>query len=389
MSIDLGISILSAVTFKRLDVGSYRNEWNTLHKDLKYGNYMIKEYCQKFNNNDVIGIQVYSSDSTPPVLKSFCGVSEIETIALNKSTTITGSAGTITYFTYLVTLDAAYKDKEVSFECTQDTDKLTSEPIYTTDLSDKLNNGRIKRIDCSNYLRGEAGLKGYWILWDDMPDNALFFYVDGQTRDINTSTEIEKLESSQSDVLVSTKLKAGVKLSLDGLPRYMCIKLNAASLVDFFAINEIEYVRDGDADFENFGGSTLYNGEISFTEKNTLGLNVISLGFETTTEDNIMIQNVIKTDQTADFEVTNIEGYSIHTIFVRHSATSSGSDATISAGSTVGGQEYISEYVGSITGTASHNFPIHDLPQNGDKIYFGVSGIGVKLDITIQYIYAG
>ena len=103
----------------------------------------------------------------------------------------------------------------------------------------------------------KAGLKGYWILWDDMPDNALFFYVDGQTRDINNSTEIEKLESSQSDVLVSTKLKAGVKLSLDGLPRYMCIKLNAASLVDYFSINEIEYVRDGDADFENFGGSTL------------------------------------------------------------------------------------------------------------------------------------
>ena len=113
MSIDLGISILSAVTFKRLDVGSYRNEWNTLHKDLKYGNYMVKEYCQKFNNDDVIGIQVYSSDSTPPVLNSFCGVKKIETIALSKSTTITGSAGTITYFTYLVTLDAEYKDKEV------------------------------------------------------------------------------------------------------------------------------------------------------------------------------------------------------------------------------------------------------------------------------------
>ena len=389
MSITLGISVLSSVTMKGLDTGSYPNEWNTLHANLKHGNFMVKDYCQKFANDDVIPIQVYSSSATAPVLKSFHGLAEIETIALNTSETITGNAGTITYFTYLVTLGAAYKDKKVYFKCVQGNDKLTSEPIYTTDLSEKISDGRIKRIDCSNYLRGEAGLKGYWILWDDLPDNALYFYVDGQTREMNTVSEVEKLETSQSDVLVSSKLKSGVNMLLDGLPRYMALKINAASLVDFFAINEVEYVRDGDIDFDNFGSSTLHEGSISLTEKNTLGLNVISLGFETTTEDTIMVQNVIKLDQTGNFEVTNITGYSIHSIFVRHSATSSGNDATISAGSTVSGQEYISQYVGAISGTKSHNFPIHDLPQTGDKIYFGISGTGVKLDVTIQYIYAG
>ena len=389
MNENISISIVSPITGKDLTNGSTPNEWNTLHYNYRHGNRLIIPYCQKFNKDDVITVPISSKSNAAMTMKLYDGAVLIETISGVLARTITGDAGTISHFNFTITFDSDYYEKEIDIIVEQGTDVLTFEPVLITDLSSGLADGTIKKIEYTNYNREDTDVFGFFVDWGTLTSNedkTLFFYVEAQNFALKDSDESEILEGSQYKTLISASLFSGGILATDPIPVYMVRRLEAVSLLDFFAVNGIEYVKDGAVEAESFGGSTSFQATINLTEKRIKGLNVNTLEFNEIENTDDMVQVEKLTDQTSDFSVAVPDGYMLHAIFVRHSATSSGGEATFSAGSTVSGQEYISQYVGAITGTKSHNFPIHDNPETGDYVYCSIAGIGVKLDVTIQFI---
>jgi ribosomal protein L21E len=389
MNENISISVVSPITGKDLTNGSLPNEWNTLHENIRNGGKYVIPYCQKFDKGDIVTVPISSKSNATMTMTLYSGAVLIETIIGTLENSIVGDAGTIYHFCFDITFDSAYYDKEIDIFVEQGTDVLTFEPVLIEDLSEAIAEGRMKKIEYTNYNRTDTDVFGFFVDWGTLTSNAdktLFFYVESQNGSINDSDESEVLEGSQNKTIISASLFSGCLLSIDVIPLYMVRRLEAVTLLDFFAVNGIEYVKDGAVEAEQAGSSTSLQATINLTEKNIKGLNVNTLEFNEIENTDDMVQIEKLTDQTSDFSVAVPDGYMLHAIFVRHSATSSGSNATFSAGSTVSGQEYVSQYVGAITGTKSHNFPIHDNPENGEYVYCGIGGIGVKLDVTIQFI---
>lgn len=379
-------SKINSVTFKDLSSGSYPNKWNTLHRNRKMAGFKVIDYCQKFNKDDTIILQFTSDSATVPVLKSFnpAPVDEINgTLASNYS----GDYDRY-FFNFQITLGASYYDKKIYFTVEQDGNTLTSEPIYCRDLSEDLAKGVLKYVKYTNLDRNEGDLSDYWIDWSVV--NFMFFYVEAVDREVNNTEEIEVLEGAQSKKLISAQNYSGISLKTGGIPDYLSIKLAIVSNLDYFEVNGIQYIKEGETEEDVYGSSTLLQTTINLTEKNTVGLNVDDLGITET--DGIMAIKPIRNRQvtTAGIEVTNPEGYMLHSIFIKH-ASISGADAVVNAGTSVGGDELIDDIQGDMPkadySSKWKSFSRHYLkdPESSSPVYFTVSGAGAVLDIIVNF----
>jgi hypothetical protein len=384
-------SILNQITFKAI-AGSYPNSENILHSNYKHGNRLIIPYCQKFQNNQVLILQFSSDVATVPTLKSYLsdtGGNALETI----QGALVSTRGTIDvryYFNFEVTLDeATYKDKKVFFILTQGSDTLTSEPIYTTNLTDEILKGIIKKIDYSNFDRNNTDISSFFIDWENYGEDVATIFIEATTKDISDSDEIEILEGSQSKDIISSVLYAGINLKTAPIPEYMVRKLEAITSLDYVSINDIRYVKESGASAEPVGNSTSFAFNVDLKQKNAIGINVDNIiisGGETSNE---MTYTSKMINKAWAFDIERKAGYSVHYILVKHSAGSSGNDATLICGFSSGSETLIDATAGVIKlSDGIKSFSIHttdDMTAAG-RLYFGVSGVGVQLDVTTQFI---
>lgn len=383
-------SICNPIPFVNENLGSYPNRLNTLHANLRHGNRLIIPYCHKFNKDDVVALQFSSTTNEARTLISYDGSTAIETIAIYYSHTVSGSEGTRYFYDYLVMLDSAYYDKIVTFKFTQSTNVLTSEPVYIYDLSDEIDAGTIKRIDYSNFDRIDSDLDGNLINWLFVPtaDHLMFFYLDGIDLESNDKDESELLEGSINDQIISASLKPGIKFQTGAIPKHEVLRLKAVCALDFIAINEIEYLKNGSVEDQSFGNSTSRQATITLTEKKAININVDNIGY-TTTDTVDWIVTVNRTGDLSAFDIEIPVNYMLHTIMAKHSSDSSMNQTTIIAGTTLGGTDYVSLLGGKIKlGTAPTRFIIHDQPSftAASRLYVDITGSGVKLDFKIQFI---
>jgi len=277
-------SILNSVTFKNL-TGSYPNAWNTLQANRRHGTFQVKRYFQKFNSNHVLYLQFTSELSTSVNLKSFNGLTQIESIT-NTYTTSYGTTDMRYFFNFVVTLDADYLNKEVYFTATQGTDVLTSEPILTKDLTADISRGRIKYIKYTNLDRVESDLDDRFIDWSALTSTGKYmdFFIEGQDLSMKESDSTEVLEGSQSQTILSANYYSGRILKTGSIPDYMVTRLGMCSSLDIFMVNDIQYIKSGEIEQSNFGSSTLFQATINMTQKLAIGINVDNVGIIETPE---------------------------------------------------------------------------------------------------------
>ena len=382
-------SVLNSVTFKYLDGGT-PNKWNTLHKDRKQGGFTIIPYCQKYNKDDIIYLQFESDSATVPTIQVFYPHLK-ETITGVLGSTIVGSEDTRYYYNFEIEMDSTYYDKNFYFVLTQDSDVLTSEPVQCEDLSEYLMRGVIRQIRYTNYFTGDSDLSDYFVDWNSII--IMSFYLEASDIEQSNSENTELIDGVQSKEIASSVVYSGMSLKSGGIPDYLAIKLQAASSLDYFEVNGIQYIKEGAIEISRYGNSTLQQVTMTLTEKNTGGLNIDDLGIDFVDVNTVPMAIIVKRNTVvtgAGWSVENPNGYMLHSIFIKHAATSVG-DAVVKLGTTISGSELIDTEQGNLPladyGSVWAQFPAHYLktPDAAYNIYFTVTGAGAVLDIIVNF----
>jgi hypothetical protein len=282
-------SILNPITFKSVPTSNtYPNMWNTLHANRKQGNALIKPYLQKFQTNHVVYLQFESDSAVAPSIKSYNSATRAEIETISATSVYNYGTSDIRYYTnFTITLDSDYTGKTFYFKLTQGTDILTSEPCKTDDLTYLIQRGLMKYIKYTNADKIDSDLPGVFVDWLHLPSTGhyLDFFVEAQDMEPNDTDESEVLEGSQSKTTISSVYYSGRTLKSGAIPDYLCTRMAMASSLDVFTVNGIQMIKSGSADQSQFGGSTLYQISMKLSEKNTLGINVDSLGVSTPSTD--------------------------------------------------------------------------------------------------------
>ena len=385
-------SVLNSITFKNLDGGN-PHRWNTLHENRKQAGFTTYQYCQQFNLNDVVYLQFTSDSATVPTFRVY-NPYLTGTITGTLASSYTGLDNRY-FFNFTVTLSAAFHNKSFHFTVQQGSDLLTSESVLCRDLSTDITNGKIKVIKYTNLDRNESDLTDYFVDWSVVgdSDHYMFFYVEAVDIEMNESDESEILEGSQSKTIISANYYEGIQLKSGGIPEYMVEKIGTASSLDVFSVNDVEYVKDGGISIERFGNSTFKQTTLNLSVKNVIGLNVDDLGATETvsTTDMAIIPKRNTAVTTAGWQVENPDGYMLHSIWIKHAATSVSTTAVVTLGTSIAGTDLIDEVQGSLAradySTIWKQYSKHYLknPDAATVIYFSVSGAGSVMDIIVNF----
>jgi hypothetical protein len=365
------------------------NDENTLHEDLKEAGKYVIPYCQKVRYNENVVHQVVSSVASIPTCLAKHGGITLVTLTGSLVNTVVGDEGTRYYFNYTFTANNTYYQKKCHLEFTQGTEVMKTEPFWTDNLDEDIANGRIKKIEYTNFDRINGDLKDYTIDWNSLmtTDKVLSFYIESSVLKVMNSDEREILEESNNKDIISASLFKGFEFTTGGIPQHMVIKLQAASNLDFFAINGIEFIKSGEFSPEPFGNSTSFQVSGKVEKKNNIGINVDNTNFEITMSGIVYTYADQYLNVTTGFSVAPPAGYDLHYITAKHSVTSSGNTATIKAGTTNGGEDIIASTDGEIDQIIkSFSFAQHFHPTG---LFIGISGASVKLDISVAWIYTG
>jgi hypothetical protein len=123
-----------------------------------------------------------------------------------------------------------------------------------------------------------------FIDWSSIPGNYLDMFIEATDHTPNDKDEVEVLQGSQSQTIVSAAYYSGRTLKTGAIPDYLATRLGMASSLDRFFVNDVQYIKTGDIDQDSFGNSTLYQVSIKMIRKDTIGVNVDNIGGETTPE---------------------------------------------------------------------------------------------------------
>jgi hypothetical protein len=384
-------SVLNSITFKYLN-GGLPNKWNTLHENRKQGGFTVAPYCQKFNKDETIYLQFESDSATIPTLKIYANQLYQE-IAGTLVSSYSGVDDRY-FFNFEILLSASYYDKVVRTEVVQGAFTLTGEPIYYTDLAEEIEHGSIKLVKYTNLDRNNSDLSNYWVDWSVI--DFMQFYVESVDIDPNDPEENEVLTGSQSKTIVSSSNFSGINFQTSGIPDYLELKIKAASSLDYFEINGLQYIKEGDVDSSRFGDTTLHEISVNLTEKNTVGLNVDDLGIEFIDQEEVPMSIIPKRNTAvtgAGWQIENPEGYMLHSAHITHASTSAG-DAVVKLGTTVGGDELIdivqgdikiAEYTIGSKKWKAYSFHFLKDPDNSSTLYLAATGAGAVLDVIINF----
>lgn len=383
-------SIFNSIPFKAVDFTEPPNEDNRLVADLNQGGFNKIDYCHPWHKGDVCYLQFMDDDNTIPTLTAFFQDGSSQEISGTLASSYEGDINRY-FFNFDVTLGSLYYDNKVYFEIEKGTEKLTSEPIFVEDLNEAIEKGEIKKIEYTNFDRYISDLNNRFVDWSvvDNADKVLGFYVKATTRELNIKDEVELLETTDTNIVISANNFTGVVLKTGLISRDVVNMLATSMNLDYFRVNNKEYVKPDGIDSEVVGGSTLFQCSIPLLSKYTLGFNTDDFGFEGTVE-NDFVMNKQRIGVSSDFDIERPEGYSLHQVLIKHSSSSSNADATVICGNELGGELYMDSFNGLITYNNGEfntpSIPHHAPDTDAGRIYFGISGSGVVLDIYIQLL---
>jgi len=381
-------SILNTVSFKDIS-GSFPNRHNTLYNDRKIGGLTLKKYFQKFNNADSIYLQFSSDVATVPTLRSYLYETTIQNTAIAGSL-VSSYSGVDDryYFNFEISLDSNYNNKTLYFKCFQGSDTLTSEPMCVSDYSDEISRGDLKKIQYAN-LDINSFSDSYFIDWTAL--DYMYFYVEA-IDEYKSDGSLDNFEDVDQKINIASKLFGGLTLKTGGIPDYLAEKIIAASMLDLFTINDIQYIANKVGEPEIYGNSTLFQLSLDLTETHTVGLNSDDLGIIVTTNTEDVIQVKKNSNVTGGgWQVENPEGFMLHSVQIKHNVASAAAIATVKCGTSIAGDDIIDEIQGEVAKADYQNkfknYSIHFLKTDTTayNLYFTVSGAGADLTIICNF----
>lgn len=373
------ISPLNSLTFKELD-GKLPNFNNTLDKwDVYKDSINVKE-CQKFLNSETITTQLRTDFTTITAnLIDSSGNSTALTVTEVSSYTnynfynieVSGQSNGKYYIIVSGTKDAETRNFESEwFEL------VSGKAIRTTGDEVRIIEG-YKRVEYYNfdpssfYIDYSTGIRH-------------FFWIPAEIYAINPLGEVDVYNNlDNKEKLEQTNFRA-LTIKTRPILRHLMLKLSEASSMDYFAINDVEYVLTEVLEPSYYGDANLVTIETQIEERFTIGINSDDEGF---TADQFIIEgglvlNIGKDDLSAGtLELTVPEGYAVRFIDWRLTA---GSSATVKIGKTPGGVEIMRDKTLTIIGEKQSIAKTDIVDWDGTgTIYVTKTGVGSVIDIWL------
>lgn len=380
------ISPLNSLTFKKKD-GLLPNFNNTLDRFDVFIDAINVKKCQKFLSSETIKTQIRTDYET--ITAKLYDLSENETVlAVNEVSTYTYYS----FYEFEVTgqPDGVYKiivtgqndgDPDVLFEC-EPFELVTGEVVAFQGNGVRLIPGYKKVVYYNNkntfYIDYSTGIKHFvWI-----PAITFKLIPVGEIDVYNNLDTKEKLEQTNF---------RSILFENDQIPRHLAIKFIESSSMDYFAINDTEYIVPEIPEITYYNDSNLVTMSLSIEERFTIGVNSDDQGFETTPggdpiiidTDLVMVigENNLSAG-TAQYAVS--EGYAVRHLDMR---LVSGGAATIKIGTTPGGDEISKEKTLNAPGDKLTIDRSYVLNWDGTgTVHITKTGVGSVVDVWLTTI---
>ena len=373
------ISVANSIHFVEVNTDLPSPE-NVLTADQKRAGYTIKTYCQRFKNTDTVTVQLGSDEATVPTVQVFMPHLEATIVPtlVSSYTTDPDTANHRYYFEFDVVF-SSYSDA-IQIKATQGNSVWISEPVKAEDLTEDLANGNLLRIDHTNSSKPSDNFN---FEIDYTTGIQFFFYVEAVLTNFNYPREDTLTKNIDRNKLLESKLSRAAELKTDQLPEYMCQLLSVAASHFYYTINGLQYVLEDDdieqVEFTNFQVLTQ-----TVSQKDVLAFNTDNRGIEGFDMDIVTFSQ--NNNVTSTWSFTIEKERMTHVVYARHNA-SSVATYTFKAGTTIGGNDLISDFISEVDisdKTTWRRFPLHYYKGDSNQtIYIEITGVGAIADFYV------
>ena len=382
----LVISRANSMHFVKVDT-NLPNIENTPSYSEYYASWKRREYCQKWQDDDVVTVQMVSDSAVVPTVEVIGTLPTVTptaaTAPLKTSYAATGDLDARYYFEMVVTF-ANYPGNIIQFRITQGAVVWISEMQYNGDLDDDLEDGYLLKIEYTNRNQPSA-LPNFQV--DYTTDIYFFFYVEASVREAGVIGEDEYYVNVEDRELIEAQLFKQRLLKTLPIPEFMCDKITLAGKHYVFIVNDLRFTTEGMPSTPS-GGSNLKVLEWSIVHGETLGLSTDDKGLKGALTDPVMSE--VKKDITpgVPWVITVPAEYMIHQLFCGHGAGSAG-DYTVKAGLTNGGTEFWPPVTTiPLAGTRTTPIIFHEHPvfETATDVYIETAGAGSIAYIIVHLV---
>ena len=383
----LVISRANSMHFVKVD-SNLPNVENTPSYEEYYASWKRREYCQKWQHDDVVTVQMVSDSAVVPTVevigRSPTVTPTAVTAPLKTFYVATGDLDARYYFEMVVTF-ANYPNNIIQIKVTQGAVVWLSEMQYNGDLDDDLDDGYLLKFEYTNRDQPSA-LPNFQI--DYTTDIYFFFYVEASVRENGVIGEDEYYVNVEDRELIEAQLFKQRTLKTMVIPEFMTDKITLGGKHYVFVINDLRYTTEGMPSITT-GGSNLKVLEWSIVHAETLGLSTDDKGLKGALGDPVMSERKEDVTPGNEWTVTVPSGYLVHEIICGHASGSSG-DYTIKAGLSTGADDLVADGLNTIALAATRTTPIilHEYPvfDSATTVYINVTGAGAIADLIVHLL---
>lgn len=356
---------------------------NTLHADRTYIKTVIHQYYHKLYSTDIITIQAEVDTGDEIAIQYAIGTLKHGEVVWGEWTDLTGEALVFsgTYYDYWeVDIDfSTFAATYVKFKVVMTSSRaLPPETWYSEPVEIIATDDRYLQIEFFN-------LENAWHVYYVNPTEAdrisHLLRIKGELKRYKPGGETSVFDNQNEVVKTSGEVKRTLTLETEAIPPYLAEMLAVALAHDKFFINEVEYVAEGNPEYENSGDLASFS--VSLTQRDVIGLNAHDTGYncDTITGGDTMVLQELAASGQKSFAIT--DGYMILTLTGYRTAGS----PVIKAGYTPGGDEILASMVLSSTAvTEVALIPTDKSSVTGGTLYVTVSGVGATANIYIILI---
>ena len=351
---------------------------NTLSFDERYAAFTTKDYCQKWQHDDVVTVQITSDVATSPLVEVLA-----PELLGTRPVTLKTSYTDRYYFEFTIDF-SSYTDKHIQIRVTQGAIVWLSEVQENSDLDSDLDLGYLLKCEYTNKDQPSAVDN---VQIDYTTGIEFFLYFEAQSKDAGYSGEDEIFVNVSETKLIASQLFKTRQLKTDFLPEFMLDKITLAGKHFLFIINDLRYVANELPDLTQTGSNRAAL-EWTLTHNEILGLSTDDKGLNDTDMTDFII--IEKDDAiTGSWSFTLLDGYVFHLAVCGHGAGSAAA-YTIAIGTTVGGDELWASGVTTVALGTIEEIVLHEqqaFQDGGDQtIYITLTGGGAVGKIYCQLI---
>jgi len=375
------ISPINSLTPKKLD-GLLPNFNNTLDRFDKYTDSINVPECQKFLTSETIPTQIRTDFDT--ITATLIGEDGGQS---NLPVTEVSSYSNFSFYNFYITGQGVGKYR-VIVTATKDTETVNCEfePFeLVSGTSTRITGGEVKIIEGYKRVKYYNSENEFYI--DYSTGIKHFIWIPAELYWINPLGEVDVYNSLDNKEKLEQTNFRGILLKSRPMLRHLFLKFSEASSMDYFAINDVEYILPEVLEPSYYGDANVGTIEVQVEERFTVGINSDDEGFTCDQQiiDGGLVMNIGQDNLSAGtLELTVLEGYKVKSIDWR---LKSGTSATVKVGTTVGGEDLSRPKTSTVAldPVSIEKSKILDWDGTG-TVYITKTGVGAVIDFWMTLI---